>query len=236
VFANRYEDRGLSRDYFTSSFGGRMFNSCAGFLTLQSDDDFSFMFTCRKVMADDEVEQKRMSTDIEMNYIYGKNNPSFNIKQAGVNNFSVDAIQLSLVMDPKAIKSNFDAVGGSAKAIAEAIGTDLTTGLSGSPEDLERRIQYFGGNYFAEKKLPSYIGLVWDGLQDTIITMLIMCAIIGLILSLTIDGHHGGVPGWVEPMAILVTVMIVVNITGNSHHWRLRYITYVLTLKLIPQH
>ena len=129
--------------------------------------------------------------------------------------FALEAKELSDVMDPKAIKAHYDAVGGSVKAIAVALRTDLSKGLSGSPEDLAQRIAHFGGNYFAEKKLPSYIMLVFEGLQDTIILLLIFCATIGIVLSLTIEEHHGGVPGWVEPMAILVTVGIVVNVTGT---------------------
>ena len=129
--------------------------------------------------------------------------------------FTVDAHDLSNIMDPKANREFFDKCGGT-EAIAKLLHTDLSKGLTGDPADLAERVAYFGGNYFAEKKLPSYISLVFDSLQDTTIIMLIICASIGLILDLTIStDHEGSVPGWVEPLAIIITVLIVVNVTAT---------------------
>jgi len=129
--------------------------------------------------------------------------------------FGVDPTTLSNVMDPKAKKELYDAVGGNVEEIAKLLHTDLRQGLSGDHQDLQARIEYFGGNYFAEKKLPSYLSLIWDGLHDTTIIMLNICATIALILSLTIHEEHGPIPGYVEPLAILVTVGIVLNVTAT---------------------
>jgi hypothetical protein len=125
--------------------------------------------------------------------------------------FSVSASVLSDVMDPKANRNLYDTAGGSVESIASSIGADLKNGLSGDPDDLAARVSYFGGNYFAEKKwdqpieiLPSffhnrsllrqtwYLELVWNGLQDTTIMLLIACAFVGLILSF-FDDHKGSV-------------------------------------------
>jgi Ca2+ transporting ATPase len=127
----------------------------------------------------------------------------------------VDARALSNIMDPKANKSLFDQVGGSVEEIARSLKVDLEQGLTGDTTDLQNRLEYFGGNFFAEKKLPLYRDLIWAGLHDSTLIMLIVCAVIGLILSLAVEEDHGGVPGWIEPLAILVTVTIVLNVSAS---------------------
>jgi hypothetical protein len=63
----------------------------------------------------------------------------------GARTFAIDPTDLSDIMDPKADKSKFDAVGGSVEAIAKALRVDLTTGLSGEQADLDARMAQFGG-------------------------------------------------------------------------------------------
>ena len=70
-------------------------------------------------------------------------------------------------------------------------------------------------NFFAEQKFPSFLELIWNGLHDTTIIMLVVCALIGLILNLAVPEEHAGVPGWVEPVAILVTVSIVLLVSAS---------------------
>ena len=52
-------------------------------------------------------------------------------------------------------------------------------------------------------------------MHDTTIIMLVVCAFIGLILNMTVAEEHAGVPGWVEPVAILVTVSIVLLVSAS---------------------
>lgn len=70
-------------------------------------------------------------------------------------------------------------------------------------------------NFFAERKFPTFLELIWNGLHDTTIIMLIVCALIGLVLNMTVAEEHAGVPGWVEPLAILVTVSIVLLVSAS---------------------
>ena len=67
---------------------------------------------------------------------------------AGVTHFSISATKLSDVMDPKANKSSFEAVGGSVESVAKALNTDLVNGIVGDEADLANRIDQFGGCVF----------------------------------------------------------------------------------------
>lgn len=64
---------------------------------------------------------------------------------SGARTFDIDPTDLSDIMDPKADKRKFDAVGGSVEAIAKALRVDLTTGISGDEADMAARMAQFGG-------------------------------------------------------------------------------------------
>ena len=123
----------------------------------------------------------------------------------------VDARSLSDIMHPKCDKSLFDKCGGSVEAIAATLKVDLQRGISGDKTDIEERIIHFGANFFAEAQLPFYWKLVLDNFKDMTIIMLLACAGIGLVVSF-LEEPHGGVPSWVEPVAIVFTVNVVVHV------------------------
>lgn len=56
-------------------------------------------------------------------------------------------------------------------------------GLSGNPADLEKRRQVFGQNLIPPKKPKTFLGLVWEALQDVTLIILEIAAIISLVLS-----------------------------------------------------
>ena len=92
-----------------------------------------------------------------------------------------------------------------------------------------------------------YYELVWAGMHDTTIIMLIFCSVLSLIMELSTDhasctpdrppapptarfaangtqgnathddwrGGGGGVPGWIEPVTIVITVAIVLNVAAS---------------------
>ena len=57
------------------------------------------------------------------------------------------------------------------------------SGLSGNPEDLERRAQAFGRNFIPPKKPKTFLQLVWEALQDVTLIILEIAAIISRGLS-----------------------------------------------------
>lgn len=63
------------------------------------------------------------------------------------------------------------------------ITSDVVSGLSGNPVDLEKRKQTFGMNFIPPKKPKTFLQLVWEALQDVTLIILEIAAIISLGLS-----------------------------------------------------
>jgi Ca2+ transporting ATPase len=63
------------------------------------------------------------------------------------------------------------------------LGSDPAEGLGGK-DDTNTRIEMYGGNWFKERRLKTYLELIWDALHDHVIILLIVMATISLIVSL----------------------------------------------------
>jgi len=95
-------------------------------------------------------------------------------------------------------------------ALANALGCkDETKGLDAS-FDYDQRRKDFGTNELDPPPAPSYFALIWDGLHDTTILMLIAAAVVSLVLALIFRANDAA--SWIEGVAILGTVMVVLNV------------------------
>jgi len=109
--------------------------------------------------------------------------------------------------------------------------TSPNEGSSGSPADIQRRVDVFGSNVIPPKPPKTFLQLVWEALQDVTLIILIVAAIISLGLSfyhppqseedIEIGGHDESESeaGWIEGVAILVAVIVVVLVTAFND-WR----------------
>ncbi|XP_044136441.1 plasma membrane calcium-transporting ATPase 1 isoform X2 [Bufo gargarizans] len=118
---------------------------------------------------------------------------------------------------------------GDVYGICSRLKTSPHEGLSGSLADLERRQEVFGKNLIPPKKPKTFLQLVWEALQDVTLIILEIAAIISLVLSFyrppgsdnelcgastgAIE-EEGGEAGWIEGVAILVSVVCVVLVTA----------------------
>ena len=91
------------------------------------------------------------------------------------------------------------------------------TGLDPDPANLQSRIEIFGTNAIADKKLDSFLKLCWEAVQDFVLIMLIVLGIITIVVETTVGVEEGGSCGtcWIEGAAILLAVLIVVLITAG---------------------
>ncbi|XP_036616598.1 plasma membrane calcium-transporting ATPase 4-like [Trichosurus vulpecula] len=120
---------------------------------------------------------------------------------------------------------------GGVLGLCEKLRTSHIEGLTGNPADLERRKQVFGENFIPPKKPKTFLELVWEALQDVTLIILEVAAIVSLGLSfyrppgdeneVECGGSTIGVAeegeaetGWIEGVAILFSVIIVVFVTA----------------------
>ena len=100
--------------------------------------------------------------------------------------------------------------------LVDLLGSSVTAGLSGTEDDLKARRAAFGENAFASKKLKSYCSLVMDGLHDMTIILLIFMSIVSLVVE-TFFGEHPET-GWIESVAIMISVTIIVNVAAATDY------------------
>ena len=116
------------------------------------------------------------------------------------------------LMEERSMDELVDLSGGGAAELAELLGSSSASGIMG--EDLAERRERFGVNAFAQKRLKSYCELVWDGLHDMMLVGLLGMAALSFVFE-TVFGEHPET-GWIESVAIVVSVAIIVNVTAST--------------------
>lgn len=123
---------------------------------------------------------------------------------------------------------------GGIQELCRKLYTSPTDGLSGSAADLEHRRATFGPNSIPPKPPKTFLQLVWEALQDMTLIILQVAAFVSLVLAFIEpedhDAGHGGKPkesgeseaGWIEGVAILVSVVIVVLVTAFNDYTKER--------------
>lgn len=111
---------------------------------------------------------------------------------------------------------------GGVHEIARKLNTSEATGLSGDKSDLEHRRDYFGSNVIPPKPPKTFLQLVWEALQDVTLIILQVAAVVSLALSFykppkkedEVVGEEENHADWIEGLAILLAVVIVVFVTA----------------------
>lgn len=84
------------------------------------------------------------------------------------------------------------------------------------PREVEHRREVFGTNAITPKALDSYLKLCWNAVQDFVLLMLIVLGVISIIVeTTTLKKDEDCSTCWIEGAAILVSVVIVVNVTAS---------------------
>ena len=134
--------------------------------------------------------------------------------------YDVDVEVLKNLFDPNKIES-----GDSAKQLAELGGprglkdkllVNEDHGLSnGLAVDFQKRKEEFGDNTPIEPEKTTLWELTVEALNDEMLKILILAAILSLIIGIGTEGFH---KGWYEGTAIFVAVMIITVVTvGNNY-------------------
>uniref|UniRef100_A0AC34QK17 Calcium-transporting ATPase n=1 Tax=Panagrolaimus sp. JU765 TaxID=591449 RepID=A0AC34QK17_9BILA len=127
----------------------------------------------------------------------------------------------------EAIDSDYDGVEG----LCAKLRTDIHNGIPNTAEELERRRAVFGANEIPPHPPKSFLTLVWEALQDVTLVILLVSAVVSLALSFyrpSDDGGGAGVDesehdaGWIEGVAILISVVVVVLVTALNDYTKER--------------
>ena len=106
---------------------------------------------------------------------------------------------------------------GGIRFFEEGLYTSIANGLiDKTSEDKDLRIEVFDSNEKAADEEISFWTFVWEALQDPIIRILIIAAIISTILGVTTGNHPE--KDWVDGIAIILAV-VVVTLVGSINNY-----------------
>ncbi|CAF1239400.1 unnamed protein product, partial [Adineta steineri] len=111
------------------------------------------------------------------------------------------------------------------KGILEKLKVDGKKGLdSNNEEDFKQRVGAYGRNEIPPKPMKTFIRLCYEALHDMLLIILLVCAIVSIGLSFykaPSNGTEDDEPNleWIEGVAILVAVLVVVFVTAFND-WR----------------
>ncbi|XP_026317050.1 plasma membrane calcium-transporting ATPase 2 isoform X7 [Hyposmocoma kahamanoa] len=147
--------------------------------------------------------------------------------------YGVTLRQLRELMETRGAEglAKINALGGS-QDICKKLYTSPTDGLSGSKADLQHRREVFGSNLIPPKPPKTFLTLVWEALQDVTLIILEVAAVVSLGLSFykppddpNAIGHLDEDEGhyqWIEGLAILISVIVVVIVTAFNDYTKER--------------
>ncbi|XP_014227318.1 plasma membrane calcium-transporting ATPase 2 isoform X1 [Trichogramma pretiosum] len=118
---------------------------------------------------------------------------------------------------------------GGVQEICKKLYTSPSEGLSGSATDMQHRRDTFGSNSIPPKPPKTFLQLVWEALQDVTLIILEIAALVSLGLSFyhPADEEEDSIGtleddetkyGWIEGLAILISVIVVVIVTAFNDY------------------
>jgi Ca2+ transporting ATPase len=130
----------------------------------------------------------------------------------GLDKFAVTTEKLKELMKVRGLESvtKLDEEYKGINGLIILLKSSATDGIS-SGADVENRAKLFGKNFIPPKPAKSFWRLVWEALEDTILRILVVAALISLVLGMVFESVE---TGWIEPFAILIAVAIVSLVTA----------------------
>ncbi|KAL5556801.1 hypothetical protein UlMin_039037 [Ulmus minor] len=132
------------------------------------------------------------------------------VKAAG---FQICADELGSIVEGHDVKKlKFH---GGLDGIAEKLSTSVSNGLNTDTESLNRRVDTFGINKFAESATRGFLVFVWEALQDMTLMILGVCAFVSLIVGIAMEGWPKGAH---DGLGIVASILLVVFVTATSDY------------------
>lgn len=145
--------------------------------------------------------------------------------------FKVTPQELAALHDPKSLKKLYD-LGGVSHLLSQ-LNSDYRRGLNDQDtEDLQERKSHYGENKLPVRTQKTFFRLCWDAMKDKVLIMLSVAAVVSLALGLyetfgveqEFDDEGKPMPkvDWVEGVAIIVAVLIVVLVGAANDYQKER--------------
>ena len=93
-------------------------------------------------------------------------------------------------------------------------------GVNQGPVGVEDRVRVFGSNDLPSPPIKGFLRLVLEASQDTMLIILMIAAVVSLAVGVSQEPSEG----WIEGVAILAAVALVVLITaGNDYSKEIKF-------------
>ncbi|XP_042229186.1 plasma membrane calcium-transporting ATPase 3-like isoform X2 [Homarus americanus] len=113
---------------------------------------------------------------------------------------------------------------GTVEDVCQRLHSDPTEGIGNTSEELGYRREVFGTNVIPPKAPASFLRLVIEALKDTTLIVLQVAAVISIVLSFfhteesALEEESEQAPPWIEGVAILAAVVVVVLVTAFNDY------------------
>jgi P-type Ca2+ transporter type 2B len=98
--------------------------------------------------------------------------------------------------------------------LCEGLLTSQHKGISLNPKEMQERQKAYGKNTPYTRLRDNIFDIIWNALQDTVLQILIAASVISLIIGTMQDPSQG----WLEGVAILAAVLIVIIVTSTNDY------------------
>ncbi|KAI6210887.1 Calcium-transporting ATPase [Aphelenchoides besseyi] len=129
---------------------------------------------------------------------------------------TLDQLRDLMKIRGNAARKNLEEEWGGVSGLCTKLAVDPRHGLHGTEEELDKRREKFGANEIPGKKPKNFFQLMWRAFNDTTMIILFICGIFSLALNF-VPSHSGGEEhkyGWIEGVAILICIALVVLATA----------------------
>ncbi|CAA7387823.1 unnamed protein product [Spirodela intermedia] len=127
--------------------------------------------------------------------------------------FQICAEELGSIVEKHDLKK-LKAHGG-VEGIATKLSTSTSEGINDSADKLKRRQEIYGINKFTESQPRSFWLFVWEALHDMTLMILGVCALVSLVVGITMEGWPKGAH---DGLGIVASILLVVFVTAISDY------------------
>jgi len=139
------------------------------------------------------------------------------------NNFGISKEEIGHILDLYFSKKfdedieNVKSLGG-IDSLAKNVGVNLSDGLNSNNEkDLDARRNYYDDNKRDVEEMPHFCEFVWEALQDTVLIILIVSAIVQIGIGASPLSENPR-KDWIDGLAIVFAIVVVVTTTSITNY------------------